>query len=68
MLKFIQIFLLFLIIIGLGLLATQKMWVPRVVDMILVSEGVSPNSPEIESPVLNTPTTDSAEVSMPKGE
>lgn len=36
--KFIRIFLLVLIIIGLGLLATQKMWVPRVVDMIVTRD------------------------------
>lgn len=33
--KFIRIFLLVLIIIGIGLLITQKIWVPKVVDMIL---------------------------------
>jgi hypothetical protein len=35
LIKFIRIFLLVLIVIGLGLLATQKMWVPKVVNMIL---------------------------------
>ncbi len=33
--KFVRIFLLILIIIGIGLLLTQKMWVSKVVDMIL---------------------------------
>lgn len=36
--KFIRIFLLVLIIIGIGLLVTQKMWVPKVVDMIMKVE------------------------------
>ncbi|MES2213577.1 MAG: hypothetical protein V4473_01920 [Patescibacteria group bacterium] len=33
--KFVRIFLLILIIIGIGLLVTQKMWVPKTVDTIL---------------------------------
>lgn len=33
--KFVRIFLLILIVIGIGLLVTQKMWVPRLVDFIL---------------------------------
>jgi len=37
--KFIRVFLLVLIIIGLGLLATQKIWIPKVVEMILKSEN-----------------------------
>jgi|GEM_PF-2283065 len=40
MIKFIRIFLLVLIIVGLGLLATQKMWVPKLVHMIMVREQV----------------------------
>ena len=37
--KTIRIFLLILIIIGVGLLITQKIWVPKLVDRILLSEG-----------------------------
>ncbi|MSU44973.1 hypothetical protein EXS45_02225 [Candidatus Nomurabacteria bacterium] len=37
--KFIRIFLLVLIFIGIGLLATQKMWVPKVVEIILKNEN-----------------------------
>lgn len=37
--KFIRIFLLVLIIIGIGLLITQKIWVPKLVDRIILSEG-----------------------------
>jgi TM2 domain-containing membrane protein YozV len=37
--RFIRIFLLFLIIIGIGLLLTQKVWVPNVVDTILHSQN-----------------------------
>jgi TM2 domain-containing membrane protein YozV len=33
--KSIRIFLLVLIIIGLGLLVTQNMWVPKVVDWLM---------------------------------
>lgn len=35
MIKFIQIFLLVLIIFGIGLLFTQKLWVPKVTEAIL---------------------------------
>jgi hypothetical protein len=37
--KVVRIFLLVLIIIGVALLATQKTWVPKLVDMILRYEG-----------------------------
>lgn len=33
--RIIQIFLLILIIIGIGLLLTQNIWVPKLVDFIL---------------------------------
>lgn len=33
--KFVRIFLLVLIIIGVGLIATQSLWVPKLVDVIL---------------------------------
>lgn len=39
--KFLRIFLLILIIIGLGLLATQKIWVPKLVNKIISSENTS---------------------------
>ncbi|MDQ3075933.1 MAG: META domain-containing protein [bacterium] len=42
MIKFIRIFLLVLIIVGLGLLVTQKMWVPKLVDRITSSENTPP--------------------------
>lgn len=35
----IQIFLLLLIALGLGLLATQNLWVPKVVEYILLQEA-----------------------------
>ncbi|MGH7249521.1 MAG: hypothetical protein ACREGC_00960, partial [Minisyncoccia bacterium] len=47
LMKFIRIFLLVLIIIGLILLATQKIWVPKLVNLIISSE----NSPVIEEVV-----------------
>lgn len=37
--KFIRIFLLVLIIIGVGLLITQNIWVPKLVNHILAAEG-----------------------------
>lgn len=36
--KFVQVFLAVLIVIGVGLLATQKFWVPKLVDHILIYE------------------------------
>ena len=48
--KFIRIFLLVLIVIGIGLLLTQKMWVPRLVDVIIGQENIQtipPASPLI---------------------
>lgn len=38
--KFIRIFLLILIIIGSMALATEKIWVPKLVDRILQSENI----------------------------
>jgi hypothetical protein len=38
--KFIRIFLLVLIIIGIGLLCTQKIWVPKLVEKILTYQGL----------------------------
>ena len=38
MIKFIRIFLFVLIIIGIGLLITEKTWVPKLVDQIIKSE------------------------------
>ena len=38
--KFIRIFLLVLIIIGIVLLCTQKFWVPKLVDKILSPENI----------------------------
>lgn len=34
----VRIFLLILIVIGLGLLATQNFWVPKLVDFILLQK------------------------------
>ena len=38
--KTIRIILLILIIIGLGLLATERIWVPKLVNRIILSDGV----------------------------
>jgi hypothetical protein len=38
--KAIRIFLLILIIIGIGLIVTQSVWVPKVVAMILSQQGI----------------------------
>jgi hypothetical protein len=37
--KAIRIFLLILIIIGVGLIFTQNIWVPKLVNQILLSEN-----------------------------
>jgi len=37
--KFIRVFLLILIIIGIALLVTQKVWVPKLVNKIIEGEG-----------------------------
>lgn len=42
----IQIFLLILIIIGLGLLATQKIWVPKLVEKIISAENLTKVEPQ----------------------
>lgn len=39
-LRAIQIFLLLLIALGLGLLVTQHLWVPKLVNFILSQEGI----------------------------
>ncbi len=44
--KAIRIFLLVLIIIGIGLLCTQKIWVPRLVNKILSFEKSSVSVPK----------------------
>lgn len=49
--KFIRIFLLVLIIIGIVLLCTQKFWVPKLVEKILSTKTYFPNPP-----ILNTDT------------
>jgi len=54
--KFIRIFLLVLIIVGIGLLTTQKIWVPKVVDVILKNE-ITPKIISNEINVLNLPAT-----------
>jgi TM2 domain-containing membrane protein YozV len=39
LITFVRWFLLVLIIIGIGLLLTQKMWVPKLVNSIIESES-----------------------------
>ena len=55
--KAVQIFLLVLIIIGLGLIATQSLWVPKLVDRILQSEN--------ENFLMPTATSTAQASSMP---
>ena len=63
-LKAIQIFLLVLIIIGIGLLVAQKLWVPKVVAYLLRTDSVSPinfisqTHSNSTSPVQNTSPLD----------
>ena len=49
--KFIRIFLLVLIIIGLVLIFTQKIWVPKLVDRILLSEVSENTTPTPNEPI-----------------
>ena len=48
--KIIRIFLLVLIIIGIIALATQKIWVPQLVNKIISSENISVVVPPITQP------------------
>lgn len=51
----IRIFLLVLIVIGLGLLTTQRLWVPPLVSAILAPErGASVPAPAIATPVATS--------------
>lgn len=50
--KFIRIFLLVLIIIGIGALITHKTWVPKLTDYIISSENYSMEV--IQMPIQNT--------------
>ncbi len=65
--KTIRIFLLVLIIIGLALLATHKIWVPRLVDKILWSEGFSMVSIDSTSPLNVTYIIDGQPVTLRDG-
>ena len=53
--KTIRIFLLILIIIGLILIFTQKIWVPKLVDEILLSETSQQPVIKISNPITNPP-------------
>jgi hypothetical protein len=57
--KFIRIFLLALIIIGLGLIATEKLWVPKLVDILVPTTSVSISQiyPNTSSSDISTSTT-----------
>ncbi len=46
--KFIRIFLFILIIIGLSLLATQSIWVPKLVNRIILNEKITLPVQEIQ--------------------
>jgi len=54
-LRIIQIILLTLIVIGLGLLATQKIWVPQLVNYILQDDQVSIIEPVVPIPSVPKP-------------
>jgi len=53
--KFIRIFLLVLIVIGIVLLVTQKIWIPKLVDRILVSEVSKTTTPIPNEPIKANP-------------
>jgi len=54
--KIFQIILLILIILGVGLLLTQKLWVPELVDMILKSEQVTTVTTRMPTETKNWPS------------
>lgn len=56
-LKAFQIFLLVLIVIGLGLLITQKSWVPKLVDYIVKSDTGNMIIPPIATSTTPTSST-----------
>ncbi len=62
--KFIRIFLLVLIIIGIVALATQKTWVPKLVEKILSSRTYFPNTPILNTNT-ETPKSDFVRVETP---
>ena len=53
LLKAIQIFLLILIVIGIGLFFTQSRWLPNLTNYILKSEIEKNNFVHLETPQLN---------------
>lgn len=53
MMKFINVFLLLLILIGIGAFATESMWVPKLVAKIIASESVPPTLVETSDNILN---------------
>jgi hypothetical protein len=66
----IQIFLLVLIIIGLGLIATQRYWVPKLVSMILQSDTpaqTTSTSPTAFDGANSTFTIDGTKITLVNG-
>ncbi len=60
--KFVRTFLFILILIGLGLLITHKIWVPRLVNLIIAHS-------EIQTVVTGDQTKiDQTQIIFPKGE
>lgn len=59
--KILRVFLFILIIIGLGALASEKLWVPSLVAQILIHENTTPvtksNNETLPTPASTTTTT-----------
>ena len=53
--KKLRIFLFILIIIGIVLLCTQNIWVPKLVDRILLSEVFQQQIFKVPTPIPNQP-------------
>ncbi len=53
--KAVRIFLLVLIVIGLGLIATEQLWVPKLVKAILTDQGMAPQLPTVSINATSTP-------------
>ncbi len=63
-LRIIQAVLLFLIMVGIGLLATQKLWVPTVVNYMLKQDGLGTVVIEPISPATTSQSAKNAEYTI----
>lgn len=65
--KFIRIFLLVLIVVGIGLLLTQKVWVPGLVNKILIYQKFEPSIEPVDVGKASNVKPDSFEWCIARG-